>query len=124
MSKQLDKRLDKYLAYTAMNNASMNASRSLSKVAEAVERASKAEVESRNRVDITLKEYEQMKEDIRVLNGLVRDYETYFEKIGFPFGEKVIPETIQTMYSDVYSQNPLDPRKIRVRIEFEVERRI
>lgn len=124
MSKQLDMRLDKYLAYTAINNASMNASRSLSKVAEAVERASKAEVESRNRVDITLKEYEQMKEDIRVLNGLVRDYEEFFNKINFPFGEKVIPETIQTTYSDVYSRNPLDPGKIRVRIEFEVERGI
>lgn len=124
MSKQLDMRLDKYLAYTVINNASMNASRSLSKVAEAVERASKAEVESRNRVDITLKEYEQMKDDIRVLNGLVRDYEEFFNKINFPFGEKVIPETIQTMYSDVYSRNPLDPGKIRVRIEFEVERRI
>lgn len=97
--------------------------RQLGELTDAIKHASNADVEARDRVDITLKEYECMKQMIKELTGLVHDYEAFFQKINFPFGEDVIPESIETTFSDNFQSSPLDPGKFRVRIEFEVKRR-
>ena len=113
-------RFSNRMLYTGIKDVCMN----LADVTDAIERSSKADIEARDRVNISLGEYERMKDDIRNLQYLVRDYEAFLEKIRYPFGEKVIPETVKTWYTnrDPISLNPLAPNRMRIRIEFEIER--
>ena len=56
---------------------------------------SEREVAARDRVDITLAEYLKMKEDIENLSKENRRLKTLFVKIGLPFDEPIMPNSIQ-----------------------------
>lgn len=70
---------------------------------EKLEEISKAEIKSKNRVDISLEEYETMKKQIEWLEYEVRRLQSIFEKIEFPFNLDVIPDSIETTYCNDHS---------------------
>jgi len=83
---------------------------------EKLEEISKAEIKSKNRVDISLEEYETMKKQIEWLEYEVRRLQSIFEKIEFPFNLDVIPDSIETTYCNDH----LNFRKI-FNIQFAVD---
>lgn len=77
---------------------------------------SDAEIKSKDRVNITLEEYETMKKQIEWLEYEVRRLQSIFEKIEFPFNLDVIPDSIETTYCNDH----LNFRKI-FNIQFAVD---
>ena len=59
---------------------------------------SKIEIESRDRVDITLKEYERMKREIDSLTLEVDRLRNILDKFEIPFDKNIIADSIQTYY--------------------------
>lgn len=67
-----------------------------------LESISEEEIKARDRVDIALEEYENMKLKIRSLESEVRYLCSILEKIEAPIDKKIIPDSIRTYYSDDY----------------------
>lgn len=87
-------------------------------LADRISENSSREVEARNRVDITLAEYERMKKQISELSDENRRLKMSFEKIGILSELPIIPETIHRYYSeDAVNQ------QYAIRVEFKVDRR-
>ena len=63
-----------------------------------LEEISKAEIKARDRVDITLEEYESMKNQIKWLDYEVHRLQSIFEKIQVPYELDIIPDSIETTY--------------------------
>lgn len=61
---------------------------------------SDAEIKSKDRVNITLEEYETMKKQIEWLEYEVRRLQSIFEKIEIPYDLDIIPDSIETTYCD------------------------
>ena len=61
---------------------------------------SDAEIKSKDRVNITLEEYETMKKHIEWLEYEVRRLQSIFEKIEIPYDLDIIPDSIETTYCD------------------------
>ena len=76
--------------------------------AKKLEDISKAEIKSKDRVDIPLEEYETMKKHIEWLNWEVHRLQSILEKIEVPFDLDIIPDSIRTSYCN----DPANCRKI------------
>lgn len=68
--------------------------------AEKLEEISKAEIKSKDRVDITLEEYETMKKQIEWLDYEVHRLHAILKKIEVPYELDIIPDSIETTYCD------------------------
>lgn len=67
---------------------------------EKLEEISKAEIKSKNRVDISLEEYETMKKQIEWLEYEVYRLQNIMKKIEIPYDLDIIPDSIETTYCD------------------------
>lgn len=77
---------------------------------------SDAEIKSKNRVDITLEEYMNMKDEIKALTYERDRLSNLLRRIEIPFNKEIILDSIRTYYED----NRKD-FKTKYRIEFEVD---
>lgn len=85
---------------------------------EKLETISKEEIKSKDRVDITLEEYENMKREINSLKSEVQYLGSILEKIEAPLDKNIIPDSIRTYYSDDY----MNYRRV-FRVEFAIDER-
>ena len=77
----------------------VNSYRELGRTFESI---SAKEIKARDRVDIALEEYENMKLKIRSLESEVNYLCSILEKIEAPIDKKIIPDSVRTYYSDDY----------------------
>ena len=101
-----------------------NIAESNRQLGDKLEAISKAEIQSKDRVDIPLSEYERMKSQIAKLESDNRQLHGILEQIEFPFElvDSIIPGSFETYYTD--NPNPVSLARIRrFRIEFDVDRR-
>ena len=89
-------------------------------LAEVVEKNSYQEIKARDRVDISLDRYEQLKERVNLAEKRACRMEELFEKIGIPVGviDNIIPESIVA-----YSTPDDRSMNRRCKIEFIVKKR-
>lgn len=85
---------------------------------ESREKIAQQEIEARDRIDISRKEYEDMKQEIETLTSENRRCHDILERIGMPLDKisKIIPNSMNIMYFDSYIEF-----KRRARIEFDIE---
>lgn len=78
------------------------------------------ELETRDRVDISLKEYERIKEKILFLERENEGYREILSRFRFPLDAKIVPGSVNT---STCCERSLDPLKAMYacRIEFRVE---
>ena len=78
--------------------------------------------ETKDRVDISLREYESLKDENKKLKEAIHLYEQTIIRLGIPFEaiDHIIPDTLHTYESHLIDHDPLSLRK-RMRIEFDVE---
>ena len=76
---------------------------------------SDAEIKSKNRVDITLKEYDDMRDKIKQLSYEVDRLSNILRRIEIPFDKEIIPDSIQTYYN----RDEINLKTL-FRVEFEV----
>lgn len=93
-----------------------NIVRSNRELGETLKRISNVEIESKNRVDITLKEYEDMKTKIKSLSYEVDRLRDILERIEVPLDEKIIPDSIVTYWCDNHENF-----KRKFRVEFDID---
>lgn len=112
---------DKYYAHISAYTPDPALAKANSEIAKSIREASKEEVESRNRVDITLKEYEEMKRSIENLRASNDRMYRLFEMIGIPYEyiEQADLSSVETETCEKIDHRTL-MRKTRVRIEFDV----
>ena len=82
---------------------------------------SDTEIKSKNRVDITLEEYENMKNEIKRLSYNVDVLSNILNQIKIPLDkiDEIIPDSIKTYWCD----NPCDFNKRRFVVEFDINHR-
>ena len=68
--------------------------------AKKLEEISKAEIKSKDRVDITLEEYESLKNQVKWLEYEVHRLQSIMKKIEIPYDLDIIPDSIETTYCD------------------------
>ena len=79
---------------------------------------SDAEIKSKNRVDITLEEYENMKDENRSLSYEVARLRNILERIEVPLDKEIVLDSIRTYWSDdIWDFKG----KRKFRIEFEID---
>lgn len=83
---------------------------------EKLESISKAEIKSKDRVNISLEEYEKMKREIKSLSYEVDRLTNILTRIDVPLDKEIIPDSIRTHWCD----DALYHRHI-FRIEFAVD---
>ena len=117
--KQMGRIIGEYLVEKTMREKTEGYNMALAKsneiLAEKIEAATKADIEARDRVDISLEEYNHMKNQIRKLEVENGRLKTLLEKIRFPFSLNVVPDTISTCYC----HDPMD-FMVNVEIRFKV----
>ena len=86
------------------------------KLTQTLDDISKREIKVRDRVDISLEEYERMKNEIRRLNGENIQMRAVLGKFHIPLDVKIIPDSIEINYA-----HDIRWFKRRYRIEFEAE---
>lgn len=69
---------------------------------ESRERIAREEIKARNRVDITLEEYESMKQEIKKLRDSNRFYERVFDRIEIPWDKNIVVDSIDTFENKDY----------------------
>lgn len=74
--------------------------RSNRELGEKLKSISEAEIKSKDRVDISLEEYENMKTEIKDLRHQVNRLCEIFEKIEAPIDRDIIPESVHTWWCD------------------------
>lgn len=77
---------------------------------------SDAEIKSKDRVDITLEEYENMKKQIRSLSYEVEKLSDILRRIEVPLDKEIVPDSIRSYWCD----DALDFKR-KFRIEFDIE---
>ncbi len=75
---------------------SMYNARQIAKSNEEVAWAIREQTKSKDRVDISLEEYERMKKEIEELKNENYSYKNYFKRLNFPYDVKPIAGTIET----------------------------
>lgn len=80
---------------------------------------SRDEIKARDRVDISLEEYERMKEEIRFLRAENAKFREIYESMKIPADLDIIPDSIEVEYS--YDHRWM---RTRYRIMFDVDGRI
>ena len=90
--------------------------RSNREFSEKLESISKAEIKSKDRVDISLEEYKSMKSQIKSLSCEVDRLSSILERIKAPLDKEIIPDSIRTFWCD-------DLMKFRriFRVEFAID---
>lgn len=83
-----------------------------------LESISEEEIKARDRVNITLEEYENMKREIESLKSEVRYLSSILEKIKAPLDKSIIPDSIRTYCCDDY----MNYRRV-FRVEFAIDER-
>lgn len=96
--------------------AAKSANIAMGKVAEAIETASIADLQARDRVDISLAEYNRMRSEINALKFENCRLKELLEKIEFPLDVKILPGSLRTCYN----MHPSE-LKVGVQICFEVD---
>lgn len=81
---------------------------------------SELEIRSKDRVNITLAEYERMKEEISDLSYENRKLRSIFEQIEFPFNEEIVPGSVNVFWADDIDFCNFTNRR-RCHIQFDVE---
>lgn len=84
-------------SYNRLGNNILNANRELG---EKLETISNAEIKSKDRVDISLAEYEKMKSKIRALSYEVDRLTHILKRIEVPLDKEIIPDSIETYWSE------------------------
>ena len=74
------------------------------------------DIKARDRVDITLKEYEDMKDKISSLSYEVNRLRNILERIEVPLDKEIVPNSIRSYWSD-----SIRDFKRKFMIEFEIE---
>ena len=77
---------------------------------------SDAEIKSKDRVDITLEEYENMNKQIRSLSYEVERLSDILRRIEVPLDKEIVPDSIRSYWCD----NVFDFKR-KFRIEFDIE---
>lgn len=92
--------------------------RGLEKFGDKLQSISEAEIKSKDRVDITLKEYEQLKDNVRKYEERCRKMGSMIMQMGIPYEviEHIIPGSIDVATCD----DPCNFKR-RYRVEFDVE---
>lgn len=90
--------------------------RTYRELGEKLETISDEEIKARDRVNITLEEYENMKHKIASLESEVDYLRSILEKIEAPLDKNIIPDSIRTYYSD----GLWDCKRV-FRVEFAIE---
>lgn len=90
--------------------------RSNRELGEKLDNISKAEIKSKDRVDISLEEYENMKNQINSLSYEVDRLSSILKRIEVPLDEKIIPDSIVTYWCDNHSAF-----KRKFIVEFEID---
>lgn len=69
---------------------------------EKLESISQAEIKSKDRVDITLEEYERLKADLEMFSARCKRMESTLEQLGIPYYvfDKIVPESISVSTCD------------------------
>lgn len=72
------------------------------KFAKQLKDISEAEIKSKDRVDITLEEYERLKSDLDMFRTQSMRLEAMFDRIGIPYHvfDKIVPESISVSTCD------------------------
>lgn len=85
-------------------------------LADRMSEISHAEIKAKDRVDISLEEYERMKHELEHYRGENAKFRAIFDSVKIPINLKIIPESIRTEYM-------VDRQWwcTRYRIEFDVE---
>lgn len=90
--------------------------RSNRELGEKLENISKAEIKSKDRIDISLEEYESMKSQIKSLSYTVDKLSSILERIEVPLDKEIIPDSIRTFWCD----DSMNFRRI-FRVEFAID---
>ena len=77
---------------------------------------SEAEIKSKDRVDITLEEYERMKYEISSLSYENNRLKNILERIEVPLDKEIVPNSIRSYWCD----SPFEFKR-RYRIEFDID---
>lgn len=93
-----------------------NIIRSNRELGEKLKSISDAEIESRDRVNISLKEYKDMQNKIRSLSHEVDRLTNILNKIEIPLDENIVADSIVTYWCDNHADF-----KRKFRIEFDVD---
>lgn len=101
--------------------------RQLKILSENVNAIVSSEIKARNRVDISLEEYEKLKDEIaeqniKILNLSTENKELRLalKEIGIPINDvRVIPESINVRYSEIIGSSLKNKKACRVEFEFE-----
>ena len=86
------------------------------KLGERLESISQAEIKSKNRVDISLEEYENMKHTIKSLTYENNEMREILNRIEAPLDKKIIPDSIRTYYC----ADPMNQRYV-FKVEFAID---
>ena len=90
--------------------------RSNRELGERLDNISKAEIKSKDRVDISLEEYENMKNQIGSLSYEVNRLSNILKRIEVPLDKEIIPDSIQTCWcNDIRSNRHI------FRVEFAID---
>lgn len=85
-------------------------------LADRMSENSRAEIKARDRVDISLDEYEHLKKTIESLKSDNAKFRALFDRIKFPIDREIIPESIRVEWS----RDPINRRR-RWYITFDVD---
>lgn len=85
------------------------------KLSRTLKNISDAEIKSKNRVDITLEEYENMRDKITSLSYEVKRLSNILGRIDVPLDKEIIPDSIRSYWHD-----DICDFKRRFTIEFEI----
>lgn len=90
--------------------------RSNRELGEKLKSISDAEIKSKDRVDITLEEYENMKNKIKSLSYEVERLSDILGRIEVPLDKEIVPDSIRSYWCD-----DIRDFKRRFRVEFDIE---
>jgi predicted nuclease with TOPRIM domain len=103
------------------DNHALDAARKIAasnaQLADKMAEISSKEIDARSRVDITIAEYERMKNQISELSDENSRLKKYFEKLSIPSELPIIPGTIHRCYSEDAINH-----QYTIRVEFKVDR--
>lgn len=87
---------DKSLEAAARVTAEMKLDR------ESREKIAREEIKARDRVNITLEEYENMKQEIKKLRDTNRFFKAVFDRIEIPWDKNIVVDSIDTFEDEDY----------------------
>lgn len=98
---------DSYIIKDKSLEAARRITTEMTRDRESREKIAEKEIKARDRVDISLEEYENMKKEISELRSSNQFYETVFDRIEIPWDKQIVPDSIHTEWCD----HPMDFRR-------------